>query len=1212
MSALTTTPVWSTIRPRLARYLPAETFNRLLALPDDLRQLDDAAQRRAAQQLLKANRALEPLRRTLLQYMPRYLIELAPLPGQARGEILSGSFMHADLKGFTALTELLARQGRARGQEEMNRMLNKLFSSLLDPLIASGGDLLIFAGDAALAYFPAQDDAEDTLQAARAGLRMQRAIKPFSTFENEFGQCSLSMRIGVERGQAYAGVVGDAERMELLVSGSGVHAAMLAEAQAEPGRVFLGESARQAAAGHFTLNGAQVVDDLGDDLGDYEVSPPTRKRGGALLLSKDLPDVLQTLNVSLQHVERLAPFLPEDMLARLVNTKRHRHLESEFRPTAVQYINLLGLEELATARGPELATQVLQRYFLRAEEIVTRHEGVISQVDACAKGFFLLNTYGSPKMHEGTTRYAISAALQLAQMLDQVNREFELDPPLRQRGGITHGLVFNGEIGARYRRESVIAGPAVNRGARLMSQARPGQVIVDSDIWSDARSAFVGEELPAVELKGIDGRVVIVNVRNVRYGAQLQPLERPLLGREIEQDFLTGALNALQNGKGGVLLLIAETGLGKTALATHLAQAAQAKDLPILIGRCQPHGKHVPLFPWLDLLIGWLDPDGGGDAIQQRERLSVELAALGLSRWENRLADLLNLPAEATLGESGASDEADVDPLHILTVLFKKLTARSPFLLILEDIDWLDATSLDLLNELLSQMQNLPLLLLLTGRLQRLEIRDLEINDSNNLQSPISNLQFFDHAQDKSPKLVKLHPLNNEAALGVARHHLGARTLDDDLTRWIYHRSGGNPLYVQELCRALERADAVFLDRHTGWAGWTRESPALPLSLHALLLARLDELPLAYQNVLKRAAVMGTTFDARGLQAICAELLDKETVFTALEEAARASLVTAVDNSTYRFKHPLMQEAIYNTLSFSQRRGWHTQTGDWLARSGQAEQSLSLIAYHYLRGDDDAKAAQYGRRAGDQARNRREYAGALEHYQQVLALPDLPAPERAAILESLADALALRGDYRAAAEAYARSAALGNAAARQKQAIVAGDLDALSLLEPTPELQPWADGGRAWLLAQKGRTEPALKLAQTALNKHNLQDGARAGLTELLKTLQANNSPGDYHIWLKQFAKSVLQTPFSPTALLDLPPLSLSIFRKIMRRRLSLTELADDLQLPPEQVQSALDDLIKKGYVRQLKTGRYRAGFDRKREKREKSSSIDIWSALDS
>jgi len=317
MSALTTTPVWSTIRPRLARYLPAETFNRLLALPDDLRQLDDAAQRRAAQQLLKANRALEPLRRTLLQYMPRYLIELAPLPGQARGEILSGSFMHADLKGFTALTELLARQGRARGQEEMNRMLNKLFSSLLDPLIASGGDLLIFAGDAALAYFPAQDDAEDTLQAARAGLRMQRAIKPFSTLENEFGQCSLSMRIGVERGQAYAGVVGDAERMELLVSGSGVHAAMLAEAQAEPGRVFLGESARQAAAGHFTLNGAQVVDDLGDDLGDYEVSPPTRKRGGALLLSKDLPDVLQTLNVSLQHVERLAPFLPEDMLARL-------------------------------------------------------------------------------------------------------------------------------------------------------------------------------------------------------------------------------------------------------------------------------------------------------------------------------------------------------------------------------------------------------------------------------------------------------------------------------------------------------------------------------------------------------------------------------------------------------------------------------------------------------------------------------------------------------------------------------------------------------------------------------------------------------------------------------------------------------------------------------------------------------------------------------
>jgi class 3 adenylate cyclase len=117
--------------------------------------------------------------------------------------------------------------------------------------------------------------------------------------------------------------------------------------------------------------------------------------------------------------------------------------------------------------------------------------------------------------HEGTNRYAVSAALQLSRLLDQVNGEFNLEPPLQQRGGITQGLIFSGEIGAVYRRESVIAGPAVNRAARLMSKAQTGQIILDSDIWNEARAAFVGDPLPPVTLKGIQGQVVIVNVRGM-------------------------------------------------------------------------------------------------------------------------------------------------------------------------------------------------------------------------------------------------------------------------------------------------------------------------------------------------------------------------------------------------------------------------------------------------------------------------------------------------------------------------------------------------------------------------------------------------------------------------------------------------------------------------------------------------------------------------
>ena len=197
-------PPWSNLLPRLAPYLPAGLFNRLRALPEDLEQDDQKAQRQLAQELLAATRALDPLYRVLVHYMPRYQLELDLTPGQPHGELLEGSFVFADVTGFTALTELLSKQGHTRGREAMNEIMNRLFTSVLDPLTASNGDLLVFVGDAVLAYFPKQDNDKDVFQATRAALRMQRAVAPFASFETEYGPCSLTISIGVERGLAYA------------------------------------------------------------------------------------------------------------------------------------------------------------------------------------------------------------------------------------------------------------------------------------------------------------------------------------------------------------------------------------------------------------------------------------------------------------------------------------------------------------------------------------------------------------------------------------------------------------------------------------------------------------------------------------------------------------------------------------------------------------------------------------------------------------------------------------------------------------------------------------------------------------------------------------------------------------------------------------------------------------------------------------------------
>jgi predicted ATPase len=426
---------------------------------------------------------------------------------------------------------------------------------------------------------------------------------------------------------------------------------------------------------------------------------------------------------------------------------------------------------------------------------------------------------------------------------------------------------------------------------------------------------------------------------------------------------------------------------------------------------------------------------------------------------------------------------------------------------IVEDIDWIDWDSLALLTDLLRQLPGLPLLVALTSR------------DSWPVHDRVIPLP--------------LSKLSDDVLIQIAQRALGARSLDETLGRWISERANGNPLYAQELCQALEQAEAILLDRETGEARWTGQTPQLPLSLHALLLARLDELALPTQEVLKRAAVFGLTFEVEGVVKLSQPQLNALEVQAALEGAVAASFITAIAETTYRFNHPLLQETIYTTLAFSQRQRWHTQVGDWLAqRQAETDQFLELLAAHYLRGSDPQKAAHFGRRAGDKARQRGAYAGAAQYYTQVLALPDAPRSEQASAAEGQGDVSALQGDYRAASTAYAQAAKLGSLDAPGKQAILSGALEVLAHTEFTPALRPWADGGRAWLLAQRGQVKAALKLLQPAVE--GVDESAQSALEALTQTLAREGKVGPYEQWLERFVQAALSRS-SPVVSLSQP-----------------------------------------------------------------------------
>ncbi len=1122
-----------------------------------------AAERAIADDLQQAITALDSLHHTLVTFLPRYLLDRSPTRGPPHGELLQGSFSFADVTGFTALTGELSKRG-TKGREEMNRLMRRLFAALLDPLLTSGGDLLIFAGDAVLASFTAQSDGRDAAWATRTALRLVRAIAPFAHLETPYGTFSLTMSAGVERGRAFAGVVGTRQRMELLISGGPVQGAMTAEGAAAPGDVVAGPGIRPHLRDDDFVLQDHVVAGLRDgDLDDYETVPPARRRRRlAALFSRQIPDLVEHLRQTLEQVESLAPFIPADLFTQIARGEDVR----QHPPVAVQFVNLLGIEDLALGpAGPERATAALQRYFVQAQEIVSDREGIISQVDPYAKGFTLLNSFGAPAHHEGVPRLAAAAALELRQLLEQVNREFELDPPLTQRIGLTYDRIFTGEIGYRHRREYVVAGPAVNLAARLMSKAEPGQIVLDPLTWKQVQDDFSARELPPIPLKGIPEPVPRFDLRGVRQGRGLTLTNYPLIGHQAKRTTLEERLDDAMSGHGGAVAVIGETGIGKNRLTAALTETAQTQGVTVLLGRCRAFGQGTPYLPWLELVSNWFELDRDAPPETRRRRLRDRLSAFDLAPSLPAFADLLGLPpalerlapsshsvtaqggifaklqpAPTERSVSGLADllkrrveetaSSSVDqrpsvwkilnerasiPRALMTLLERQVCCQ-PTLIVLEDIQWIDPASREILECVVEGAPRWPLLVVVTGRPDA-------------------------HWTGDRLALSPLRPPDDEALASLA---LRATCLAPDLGAWLRERTAGNPLFILSYCRALRDANAVVVDPSTGMARWSGPPPSLPLSLQELLLAQVGRLNTASQEALRRGAVVGESFSTWLVGTLYGDAQIDPDLTDALAQAAHRSLIAPPPpESVHAFTSNPLHEAVYETLSHSLRRAWHEQLGDILADTDESTryERLERIAHHYYRSDNAYKGAHFTRLAGDKALARQADEAARAFYAQTLKAAggsdeDPVMAEWRLAREGLGNVYALGEDPMAARIAY-RAALLGAPAAkadrlRAKLALLSPLLEnvepeamaaAVRAAPASGAWRSWLGAARVWLHATHAQPDLTAGLCRELLA--DAREPVTSLLTQALEDLEAGLPLAPYADLFALFSHAMLRRP---------------------------------------------------------------------------------------
>lgn len=945
-------------------------------------------------------------------FIPSYIAEDVSLLGKARpggdyGALRPGAFMFADVGGFTALSEMIQQRSGPEGTEVLTAVINHYFTTMLDILAKSDGQLLKFAGDALLAFYPAAgpDDHSPALKAVRTGLRMQQAmIEGFQPIRSErlaalLGEdhgAQLAMSIGVAQGRLYESIVGGVAQRDHVIQGDLPGQAMEAEGLGVRDEVIV--TADVAALFDDRYLTKPLLDDfvqvtgLTERLDDFELgaAPVRRRQVAGSLLDFGGDDMQKAVEDAVAKVERVRPFVPPAVFSELVNSADHAergerdryHVASSNVPAVTMFVHCTGFAELLSEFGDRLLgdiTAILSRYYTLVQQTVTELGGTLARTDPYKLGFKMLITFGAPIKHEDDRERAVTAALELQSRLADFNRRLDEDMKrleyregkrmvrdsyIRQRIGVTFGTTFAGEAGWKQRREFTLMGDDVNLAARLMTTAQFGEILISESVYERAQHSFVAEALPPLTLKGKSLPVQAYRVVGALHETNVPILtgEMPFIGHDQFLLTLNFSLPQVKRGRVRALGLVGDAGAGKTRIAREFADMARANGFRVAVVTCQQRSTRRDI--WARLVSQVLDVDSRGDVAEGRSAIRRRMAALGQPGAAGVLGDLIfgfSLETEApreqsledlfaavsrmtpeqlkTSGMFGmlrrrvASDDAAnagaaaggasiwntvekrISTEQAITELLRAEAAQTPLLLVLDDAHQASPRALAVLNHVLTQIQSVPLAVLVTY--EPLTMTSSELQEA------------FAPLLDRL-KVEQVPDLDAHETARLAMACLRATEIEPALADLVWQRTNGRPLYIEALLRSLEEDLYVMVTDGKARLSPIADTQSLPDSVRELVLSRVNRLPTQALDLARAGAVLGARFTFAPLEAISG-YTDR-----ALVEAGLATLVEsqtlAMHNDRYSFRHAMTQSVIYNSMSRAQRVKLHRSAADYFLR----------------------------------------------------------------------------------------------------------------------------------------------------------------------------------------------------------------------------------------------------------------------------------------
>jgi class 3 adenylate cyclase/tetratricopeptide (TPR) repeat protein len=721
-----------------------------------------------------------------------------------------------------------------------------------------------------------------------------------------------------------------------------------------------------------------------------------------------------------EKLTKIQQYLPDGLTSKILSQKDR--IEGERRQVTIMFCDMKGFTPLAHKLGPEetfvLMEKVLEIMILK----VHQYQGTVNEI----RGDGILALFGALDALEDAPQRAIWASVAIHKGIGEFNEKMKDEhriAPILLRIGINTGTVVIGSVRIDLRVQFTVVGDTINVASRMETLAEPGSTYVTEETYRQAKSLFHFQPMGKKMVKGKEEPIFVYKVLSAkedvyrpRLGSERQIYSR-IVGRDSELNRLELQVMKAVNGKGSVVNIIGEAGIGKSRLLAELKNREVMKRVSILEGRAISIGNNLSFHPIIDLFKQWAGIRSDDEEGKAFDKLKTAIRRLCHEEYYEMLPfvailmgmKLSGVHSQRTNGIEGEALKRLI--LKNIRDLLVKAAELTPLVLVIDDLHWADISSVELMESLFRLAE--------THRIVFINIFRQGYKETGDRLTQT----LKDNSQVPYVEMV-LEPLAEEECEVLIGNMLNLSELQHALVTSIIERTGGNPFFIEEIVRSLIDEQALLPEGGTFHLTDKAATISIPNTVEALLMARIDRLEEQTRDLVKEASVIGRSFFYRILAEVASKIENIDARLSYLQEIQLLRERLRMGELEYLFKHALTQEVAYELILPLKKKELHLRVARSIEKifDKRLHEFYGMLAYHYCRAESLERAEECLIMAGEEALKSSASNEALHYYQEALAIyrrvqGDSANPDKVAMLEkNIGLALFNRGHHIEAVE----------------------------------------------------------------------------------------------------------------------------------------------------------------------------------------------------